>query len=261
MQSLTDVIVELARKGLAPAAILEELAARGRPTTIGFITKTLSDKRKTDPSIPVFNKPKTDMDSGGDMDEGSPSSQSTLGHRRSLTHDFLSEIMTRAQQREDIFSRVGMSAFVMANGAGPMTEAEREHLLNLLNEPDLEKAARGVDQFVRARLGPLVDAKNREPTESPLRSDPHDYSHMENLDIKHTLPMLTEYRKLLKEHPHDKRFDERLDRASKTYPSPQFQTFLLLDVRLFLFGVLGIFPEMDEPSLFWLEEGLKPLNL
>ncbi len=60
MITLTDAIVELARKGLSPAAILEELAGRGRPTTIGFITKTLSEKRKDDPSIPMFNKTQVD---------------------------------------------------------------------------------------------------------------------------------------------------------------------------------------------------------
>ncbi len=170
--------------------------------------------------------------------------------------------MLRAQQREDIFSRVGPVAFVMAIQAGPMTEAEREDLLDNINEPDLEKAARGIERFVRARLGPLVDAKNRESTYSkpPEHSDALARAYSENRDIKILIPGIAEHRKFLNEHPHDKRFDERLAYAVRNYGSPQLITFLLKEAYLFS-GAMGSFPEMEPPSEWELEQGYKPLNL
>jgi hypothetical protein len=258
MATLTDDIVRLAREKLPPAAIVDELARKGRSTTVGFVTKTLSDKRKIDPSIPIFNKTRVDS-VDRDVGEGSPSSKSTLDHRRSLTHDFLSAVMTRAQQREDILSRVGLVAFILTIEAGPMTGTERGDLLDSINEPDLEKAARGVERFVRARLGPLVDAKNREPTRPLPKDDGFVRAWMESQDIRSILHDTAEYKKLLAAHPHDKRFDERLAYALKMYTSPQFSLWYLKEAHL-LYGALGYFPPMEPISQFKLEQGYKPLN-
>lgn len=159
-------------------------------------------------------------------------------------------------------SRVGAAAFIMAIEAGPMTESERESLLNHINEPDQEKAGRSVERFVRGRLGPLVTARNSEIARSsePLQNERFVRGWIENLELKIILHDTPQYRKELADHPHDKKFDERLAYALKNYTGAQFIPWYIKEVHLFA-GSIGQFPDMEPINKYELELGYKPLNL